>query len=170
MSITSLTSERGSFHLLPNYGTILPSTGATFCHCRAQNDASGEKFRDVYLRHSKYAFRLLEAWFCSWKTLLSILPFTLHLFAGNPDKHWGHERWRVFLNVAFYPPPPEFSIQSSQLWVLENFYVSQYGVSRRLTLSCYETEKRVCHKFMTHSLLVGILLEYYWKRQYKFLR
>ncbi len=66
MSITSLTSERGSFHLLPNYGTILPSTGATFCHCRAQNDASGEKFRDVYLRHSEYAFRLLEAWFCSW--------------------------------------------------------------------------------------------------------
>ena len=29
------------------------------------------------------------------KTLLSILPFTLHLFAWNPDKHRGCERWRV---------------------------------------------------------------------------
>ena len=66
MGITSLTSERGSFHLLLNYGTILPSTGATFCHCRAQNNASGEKFRYAYHRHSEYAFRLLEAWFCSW--------------------------------------------------------------------------------------------------------
>ena len=84
--------ERASFHFLPDYGTILPPTGATFCHCRAQSDASGEKFREVYQCHSEYAFRLLEAWFCSGKTLLSILPFTLHLFAGNPDKHWGCER------------------------------------------------------------------------------
>ena len=29
------------------------------------------------------------------KKLLSILPFTLHLFAWNPDKHWGCEGWRV---------------------------------------------------------------------------
>ncbi len=36
--------KRGSFHFLPDYGTILPSTGATFCHCQAQNDASGENF------------------------------------------------------------------------------------------------------------------------------
>ena len=35
--------KRGSFHLLPDYGIILPSTRATFCHCRAQSDASGEK-------------------------------------------------------------------------------------------------------------------------------
>ena len=76
--------ERGSFHLLPDYGTILPPTGATFCHCQAQNDASGEKFREVYHRHSEYAFWLLEAWFWSGKTLLSILPFTLHLFAAPP--------------------------------------------------------------------------------------
>ena len=27
--------KRASFHLLPNYGTILPSSVATFCHCRA---------------------------------------------------------------------------------------------------------------------------------------
>ena len=84
--------NRGSFHLLPDYGTILPFTRATFCHCRAQSDASGENFREVYHRHSEYAFRLQEAWFCPGKTLLSILPFTLHLFAGNPDKHWGCER------------------------------------------------------------------------------
>ena len=44
--------KRGSFHLLPYYGTILPSARATFCHCLAQNDASGEKFREVYHRHS----------------------------------------------------------------------------------------------------------------------
>ena len=92
--------KRGSFHLLPNYGTILPSTGATFCHCRAQNNASGEKFREVYHRHSEYAFRLLEAWFCSWKTLLSFLLFTLHGLAWNPDKHWGCERWRVVVHSS----------------------------------------------------------------------
>ena len=91
--------KRGSFHFLPDYGTILPSTGATFCHCQAQNDASGEKFREVYHRHSEYAFRLQEAWFCSGKTLLSILPFTLHLFAGNPDKHRGCEI-RIWRRVA----------------------------------------------------------------------
>ena len=85
-SISDSVNKRGSFHLLPDYGTILPSTGATFCHCQAQNDASGEKFREVYHRHSEYAFWLLEAWFWSGKTLLSILPFTLHLFAGPPDK------------------------------------------------------------------------------------
>ena len=84
--------KRASFHFLLNYGTILPPTGAIFCHCRAQSYASGEIFREVYHRHSEYAFRLLEAWFCPGKTLLSILPFTLHLFAGNPDKHWGCER------------------------------------------------------------------------------
>ena len=44
--------KRGSFHLLPGNGTILPSARATFCHCQAQNDASGEKFREVYHRHS----------------------------------------------------------------------------------------------------------------------
>ena len=44
--------RKASFHLLPNYGTILPSARATFCHCQAQNDASGEKFREVYHRHS----------------------------------------------------------------------------------------------------------------------
>ena len=74
MGITSLTSERGLFHLLPNYGAILPSTGATFCHCQAQNDASGEKFREAYHRHSEYAFRLLDAWFCSWKTYSQFYP------------------------------------------------------------------------------------------------
>ena len=144
-SISDSVNKRGSFHLLPDYGTILPPTGATFCHCRAQNEASWENFRTVYHRHSEYAFRLQDAWFCSWKTLLSILPFTLHLFAGNPDKHWGCERWRVgstlhpykhlairclcligegwrvFLKVAFYPPPPESSIQSSQLRVQRYF-------------------------------------------------
>ena len=35
--------KRGSFHLLPDYGIILPFTRATFCHCRAQSDASGKK-------------------------------------------------------------------------------------------------------------------------------
>ena len=73
--------KRASFHFLPDYGTILPSTGATFCHCRAQSDASGEKFREVYHRHSEYAFRLQEAWFCPGKTLLSFLLFTLHRLA-----------------------------------------------------------------------------------------
>ena len=34
-------------------------------NCRAQSDASGEKFREVYHRHSEYAFRLQEAWFSS---------------------------------------------------------------------------------------------------------
>ena len=107
--------KRASFHFLPNYGTILPSTGAILCHCRAQNDASGEKFREVYHRHSEYAFRLQEAWFCSWKTLLSILPFTLHLFAGNPDKHWGCERWRVgsTLHPPFTHPSPYHEVQTS---------------------------------------------------------
>ena len=47
------------------------------------------------------------------------------------------EGWRVFLKVAFYPPLPEFSIQSSQLRVQENFDVSLYRGSRWLTLSCY---------------------------------
>ena len=70
--------KRGSFHLLPNYGTILPSARATFCHCQAQSNTPGEKFREVYHRQSEYAFRLLEAWFCPGKTLLSILLFTLH--------------------------------------------------------------------------------------------
>ena len=94
--------KRASFHLLPDYGTILPPTGATFCHCRAQNEASWENFRTVYHRHSEYAFRLQDAWFCSWKTLLSILPFTLHLFAGNPintggvrGEGWVKGGWRV---------------------------------------------------------------------------
>lgn len=107
--------KRGSFHFLPDYGTILPSTGATFCHCQAQNDASGEKFREVYHRHSEYAFRLQEAWFCSGKTLLSILPFTLHLFAGNPDKHRGCERWRVgsTLHPPFTHPSPYHEVQTS---------------------------------------------------------
>ena len=143
-SISDSVNKRGSFHLLPDYGTILPPTGATFCHCRAQNEASWENFRTVYHRHSEYAFRLQDAWFCSWKTLLSILPFTLHLFAGNPDKHWGCERWRVgstlhpykhlairrlyligegwrvFLKVAFYPPAawnfhPVFSTPGSKI-------------------------------------------------------
>ena len=54
--------ERGSFHLLPDYGTILPSTGATFCHCRAQSDASGEKFREVYHRY----LRSKGQNFCKW--------------------------------------------------------------------------------------------------------
>ena len=57
--------KRGSFHLLPNYGTILPSTRATFCLCQAQNDASGENLRAVYHRLSEYVFRLQDAWFCS---------------------------------------------------------------------------------------------------------
>ena len=107
-SISDSVNKRGSFHLLPDYGTILPSTGATFCHCRAQNEASWENFRAVYHRHSEYAFRLQDAWFCSWKTLLSILPFTLHLFSGNPDKHWGCERWRVgsTLHPPFTHPSP----------------------------------------------------------------
>ena len=56
--------KRASFHFLPDYGTILPSTGATFCHCRAQSDASGEKFREVYHNHSEYALRLQKTWFC----------------------------------------------------------------------------------------------------------
>ena len=82
MSITSLTSERGSFHLLPNYGTILPSTGATFCHFRAQNNASGEKFREVYHRHSEYALRLQEAWFCREKPYSR---FYSSLFTDQPE-------------------------------------------------------------------------------------
>ena len=56
--------KRASFHFLPDYGTILPSTGATFCHCRAQSNTSGEKFREVYHNHSEYALRLQETWFC----------------------------------------------------------------------------------------------------------
>ena len=166
-SISDSVNKRGSFHLLPDYGTILPSTGATFCHCRAQNEASWENFRAVYHRHSEYAFRLQDAWFCSWKTLLSILSFTLHLITKfsrhwrlklviidgsiwvqrwfrtlkksgwrvvkggwrgsstlHPYKHLAirclcliGEGWRVFLKVAFYPPPPDFSIQSYQLRV-----------------------------------------------------
>ena len=108
--------KRASFHFLPNYGTILPSSGATFCHCRAQSDASGENFREVYHRHSEYAFRLQEAWFCSWKTSLSILPFTLHLFAGNPDKHWGCERWRVGSTLHHPSPTLHLITKSSHHW------------------------------------------------------
>ena len=114
-SISDSVNKRGSFHLLPDYGTILPPTGATFCHCRAQNEASWENFRTVYHRHSEYAFRLQDAWFCSWKTLLSNLPFTLHLFAGNPDKHWGCERWRV--GSTLHPPfthPSPFRVSGSK--------------------------------------------------------
>ena len=52
--------KRASFHFLPDYGTILPSTGATFCHCQAQNDTSGERFQPVYHFHLPEAFWLLE--------------------------------------------------------------------------------------------------------------
>ena len=38
------------------------------------------------------------------KMLLSFLPFTLHLFACNPDKHWGCERWRV-ASALHHPSP-----------------------------------------------------------------
>ena len=62
--IVLLGSKRGSFHLLPDYGTILPSTGATFCHCQAQNDTSGERFQPVYHFHLPEAFWLLEGSFC----------------------------------------------------------------------------------------------------------
>ena len=93
--IVLLGSKRGSFHLLPDYGTILPSTGATFCHCQAQNDTSGERFQPVYHFHLPEAFWLLERKFLLVKTLLSFLLLTLHRFAWNPDKHRGCERWRV---------------------------------------------------------------------------
>ena len=66
--------KRASFHFLPNYGTILPSSGATFCHCQAQSDASGEKFREVYHRHSEYAFRLQEACFAREKPYSQFYP------------------------------------------------------------------------------------------------
>ena len=64
---------------------------------------------------------------------------TLHLYKYLCIRHLYRicEGWRVFLKVAFYPPLPEFSIQSSQLRVQENFDVSLYGGSRWLTLSCY---------------------------------
>ena len=72
--------KRASFHFLPDYGTILPSSGATFCHCQAQSDASGEKFREVYHRHSEYAFRLQEACFAREKPYSQFYPSpTLHL-------------------------------------------------------------------------------------------
>ena len=38
------------------------------------------------------------------KRLLSLLPFTLHQTAWNPDKHWGSERWRV--GATLHHPSP----------------------------------------------------------------
>ena len=66
--------KRGSFHLLPNYGTILPSTRATFCLCQAQNDASGENLRAVYHRHSEYVFRLQMRGFAREKPYSRFYP------------------------------------------------------------------------------------------------
>ena len=74
--------KRASFHFLPNYGTILPPTGATFCHCRAQSYASGEKFREVYHRHSEYALRLQKTWFCPGKPYSR---FYSSLFTDSPE-------------------------------------------------------------------------------------
>ena len=121
--------KRASFHFLPNYGTILPSTGATFCHCRAQNNASGEKFREVYHRHSEYAFRLLEAWFCSWKTLLSFLLFTLHRFAWNPDKHRGCERWRVVAHSSQLFTTLHLITKLSHHWWLELVIIEDQNIA-----------------------------------------
>ena len=82
-----------SFRLLPGYGKILPSARATLCHCQAQNDTSGGRI-----------LQNCHLWFGIWfaaravlrvKRLLSILLFTLHQTAWNPDKHRASERWRV---------------------------------------------------------------------------
>ena len=48
--------KRGSFHLLPDYGIILPPTRATLCHGEARNDASPRFFRKkipLVTKHSR---------------------------------------------------------------------------------------------------------------------
>ena len=90
----------------------------------------------------------------SYRILISFLLFTFHLFAWNPDKHWGFGRWRVLTHSS-----PLFTRRKSSDGCCRNGKIG-YGEERvksgeewAILFTCYlfDYQKIMAHRWRVKS-------------------